>query len=156
MEKLIQRLLSQKWADLQTSITSLQDGEWPGVYLLAYTDKDLEGKGIELADIFYVGMSNSRGGVRQRLKQFIRGIEKGASHSAGIRFLKEHANGIPFSRMKSRKTFFVVSISIPCVVDKARRTPEDLRKMGGVARLEYYVLAHIKEALKREPKLNKK
>ena len=156
MEKLIQRLLSQKWVELQTGITFLQDGNYPGVYLLAYTDKDLKGEDIDLTDIFYVGMSNSRGGVKQRLKQFINGIEKDVPHSAGKRFREEYTNGIPFSRMKPQKTFFVASISIPCVVEKAKRTPKDLRKMGEVARLEYYVLAHIKEALKREPELNKK
>jgi len=156
MEKLIQRLLSQKWTELRSGITSLEDGECPGVYLLAYTDKDLEGKSIKLSDIFYVGMSNSRGGVKQRLKQFTNAIEKDVGHSAGMRFLRKYANGVPFSLIKSRKAFFVASISIPCVVKKTARKAEDLRKMGEVVRLEYYMLAYIKEALGEEPELNEK
>src|SRR5436309_12344290 len=81
--ELIRRLLSTKWTKLLANHSSLdgqscKGGEDPGVYLLAYSDKDLQGKDIDLEDIFYVGMSNSHGGVNQRLKQFIDAIERGS------------------------------------------------------------------------------
>lgn len=156
MEPLIQLLLSKKWTNLQNGRSDLKDGKYPGVYLLAYSDRNLEGKKISLNDIFYVGMSNSRDGVKQRLKQFLDALEEGKGHSAANRFYEDYAKGVPFSRMKDKETFFVASVSIRCCPEKAKRTPDDLRKMGKVAGLEYYVLAHIKEKLHREPKLNKK
>ena len=156
MNQLIRSLFSKKWINLQNDLSSLENGEYPGVYLLAYSNEDLEGKSVDLKDVFYVGMSNSHGGVRQRLKRFLYGIENDTSHSAARRFYKEYAESVPFSQMKGRKTFYSVSMSVRCVVNKETRTPDDLRKMGDVAALEYYVLAHIKDNLNREPKLNKK
>lgn len=156
MEQLISLLLTQKWARLHGNLTGLKDGSYPGVYVLAYSDQDLEGKPINPRDIFYVGMSNSQGGVRQRLGQFLRAIEMGTGHSGGNRFYAEYAHDRPFSELENRKTFFVAVVTIPCDVDKKDRTPADLRAMGDVAALEYYVLAHIREALGREPELNKK
>ena len=47
--------------------------------------------------------------------------------------------------MSNKKKFYVASISIPCVVNKSKRTALDLRKMGEMVRLEYYVLAYIKK-----------
>ncbi len=156
MEPLIRLLLSKKWTNLQNRRSGFEDGKYPGVYLLAYSDKALEGKRINLNDILYVGMSNSQSGVKGRLGQFLNSIEKGKGHVAGNRFYKEQGKGTPFSRMKNKKRFFMASISIPCRVKKAERTPADLRTMGEVLRLEYYVLAHIKEKLHCEPKWNKK
>lgn len=156
MNQLTRSLFSQKWINLQNDLSHLEGGEYPGVYLLAYSDKDLEGKNVELKDVFYVGMSNSRGGVRQRLRQFLHGIENDALHSAARRFYKEYAEGVPFSRIKRRKTFYCVSASVRCVVNKETRTPDDLRKMGDIAALEYYALAYIKDKLNHEPELNKK
>jgi hypothetical protein len=163
MEGIIQRLLSRRWTHLLKQHTqhfvALQNAQYPGVYVLAYSDKDLEDQPIELVDIFYVGMSNSDGGVQERLKGFINGIEKYRSHSGGKRFYKLYAQAQPFSIFSQNnggKQFFVASVSIPCQVTKVKRTPDDLRKMGEVARLEYYVLAHIKSILGTEPALNKK
>ncbi len=156
MANLVRQLMSKTWAPLHVGRISLEYGQYPGVYLLAYSSKKLNGTKIKLADIFYVGMSCSLGGVKSRLLQFQRGIEYGKSHSAAIRFFKVHAGSVPYSQLKRRNEFFVASISIPCKVGKANRTPEDLRKMGMIAKLEYDVLAHIKAKREREPWLNKK
>lgn len=152
---MVQQLLSRRWVDLKTGLASLDGGQYPGVYILAYSPKNLGGKAIKLADIFYVGRSNALGGVKSRLREFLRGIENGKSHSAAIRFFKVYARGVPFSKLKRRNKFLVASISLPCAVAKTQRTPDDLRKMGLVAKLEYDVLAHIKDVRGREPKLNK-
>ncbi len=152
----VQTLFSKKWTNLLKNYKSLEDNQFPGVYILAYTNRNLEGKPIKIKDIFYVGMSNSRGGLKQRLKQFIDGIHKGYGHSAGNRFFQDYSKGKSFDIVNHEKTFFVASLSLPCKVHKDERTAEDLRKMGEVAKFEYEVLAYIKEKLGREPELNKK
>ncbi|MDP2628535.1 MAG: hypothetical protein Q8P15_01410 [Nanoarchaeota archaeon] len=152
----ISELLNKKWTNLLDNFRNLENNGCPGVYILAYTDKDLEGKSIKIEDIFYVGMTNSRGGLKQRLNQFISGIHKCYGHSAGNRFFQDYSKGKSFAIANHKKKFFVASLSFPCKVHKDERTAEDLRKMGEVAKFEYEVLAYIKENLGREPELNKK
>lgn len=152
----IKNLFDKKWTNLLKNYKNLKNSQYPGVYILAYTDKDLERKSIRIEDVFYVGMSNSRGGVKQRLKQFIDGVHKGYGHSAGNRFFEEYSKGKSFDVTNHKKTFFVASLSILCKVHKNERTADDLRKMGKVAKFEYEVIAFIKEKLGREPELNKK
>ena len=152
----VENLLKQRWTDLLKNYKVLEDNNCPGIYILAYTDKNLEGKQIKIKDIFYVGMTNSRGGLKQRLKQFIDGIHKGYGHSAGNRFFSDYSGGKSFGIARHKKTFFVALLSLPCRVYKNDRTPEDLRKMGEVAKFEYEVMAYIKEKLGKEPELNKK
>lgn len=156
MEKEITKLLSFKWQKLDNEFASITNGESPGVYLLAYTNKKLLGKNIALKDIYYVGMSNSKKGVKNRLKQFINGIEKGYGHSAGNRFYSENGQNKPYSKTKDKKKFYYVSLSFLCNVSKDFRTPNDLKIMGNIAKLEYYILAHIKDKTSCEPLLNKK
>ena len=152
----IKKLFNNKWTNLLKNYKTLEKNIYPGVYILAYTNKYLEGKPINLRDIFYVGMSNSRDGVKQRLKQFINGLHREYGHSAGNRFFQNYNKGKSFAITNNNKTFFVASLSLPCNVYKDERTAEDLRKMGEVAKFEYEVLAHIKEKLGKEPELNKK
>ena len=157
MEKLIQSILTKTWIKLgNESLRSFQDRNLPGVYLLAWTDNEIENTRPKISDIFYVGMSNAKGGVKGRLKQFINGIEKNTSHSAGMRFFKEYCHNKPFSSTNSIKNFYFIPQCLKCNVTKEERTPNDLQTMGEVARLEYYLLAHIKENNKNEPELNKK
>lgn len=156
IKKLITQLFNQKWRILHGDIDYIDFIDHPGVYLLAFSYKNLENTKIKISDVFYVGMSNSRGGVKQRLKRFINGLEKDDFHSAARRFYDEYANQKPFSKLKTKKKFYFAFISIPCEVSKDRRTPKDLRKMGDIAQLEYYILAYIKEKLDKEPDLNKK
>ena len=97
----------------------------------------------------------SHAGVETRLKQFIKGLEDGRQHSAAMRFFREIANRLRYSKLPKKEVFYVASVCVPCVSKKAHRTPDDLRKMGTVAALEINVLARIKEKTGREPKLNK-
>ena len=101
-------------------------------------------------------MSNSRGGVKSRVNQFRQAIEKGYGHSGGDRFFKKYLKKKPFSKTKTRKKFYIASVNLRCDVNKDSRAPKDLRIMGKVAMLEYAVLAHIKQRIRREPELNKK
>jgi hypothetical protein len=101
-------------------------------------------------------MTNARKGLTSRVQQFVNGIEKHTSHSAGMRFYKENSKSISFSECKHLEKFYIVSLGFKCDVNKLTRTPNDLRIMGEICRLEYYLLAYIKEITKSEPKLNKK
>jgi hypothetical protein len=160
VEHLLEGLLSKKWKKLSTDHPSIEQGEYPGVYVLAFTQKDLEGKDIDLSDdVFLVGMSNARRGVNGRLKQFADAIEGRAfKHRPGKRFFDKWCNGTPYSQLAFDKKFFVTGITNPCQVKKEMRGPEDLREMGNVAALEFYVLARVKEVSETnsEPPLNKK
>jgi hypothetical protein len=156
MEEEIQQILSKKWKPLLENCKNIEDGNYPGIYLLAFTDRNLEGEIVKPSDIFYVGMSNARKGLTSRVQQFINGIEKNGSHSAGMRFFKENSKGIAFSQCNHLEKFYIVSSTFKCDVNKLTRTPNDLRIMGDICRLEYYLLAHIKEVTNAEPNLNKK
>jgi hypothetical protein len=75
--------LASKWSNLDDACSD-QNLRFPGVYILAHSDRQLSGKQVELENIFYVGMSVSAGGVRQRLKQFKAGIERNCCHSGAM------------------------------------------------------------------------
>lgn len=156
MEQLVEGLFSNIWVHLHRDYSKLVDSEYPGVYVLAYTDEKLDGKPVREAQIYYVGVSHA--GVRRRLKQFIMGLEDGGHHSGAKRFYFKVANEIPYLSLPEKKTFFASSISVPCTYPKSARTPLDLQKMGVVAGLEWYVLAQVKEKTPdgHEPPLNLK
>ena len=161
VDKLVGKLLSQRWTSFNQGKPNVKNLQYPGVYLLAYSNKNLEGRRINVKknEVFYVGMSNSLGGVGQRLKQFEYAIKNGKRHAGGNTFFwdKKYMGGKPYDESKTRKKFFVATLSIECEVRKEDRKKKHLRKMGHVACLELYVMAHIKEETKgEEPELNKK
>ncbi len=153
IDQLLGDLFDREWVELHRDYSKLADAHYPGVYVLAFTSRDVLGQRVDERDVFYVGMSHA--GVKQRLKQFIVGLEDGGHHSGAKTFFTK-ADRVPYSKLRSRKKFFVASVSIPCRVKKNHRKPEDLKKMGVVAALEWYVLARIKGKIGREPDLNKK
>jgi hypothetical protein len=163
--RLVEELFAKTWLRLDDDPVKLIDPKYPGVYVLAYPDKkymghpvkqDLTGSPVSEDDIFYVGMTHRS--VRLRLREFSDGLEDDAYHSAARRFFSNVANETPYSSFDQRKPFFVASISVPCTTLKSARSSMDLRKMGVVTQLEYYVLARVKERAKsgEEPWLNKK
>ncbi len=156
MKEEIQLILNKKWKPLLRSNKNIENGNYPGIYLLAFTDKNIDRKIVKPRDIFYVGMSNARKGITSRVQQFINGIEKNSSHSAGMRFFKEDSKGLAFSKYNHLKKFYIVSLTFKCDVNKLTRTSNDLKIMGDICRLEYYLLVYIKEITKKEPQLNKK
>ncbi len=153
--RLVGKLFSQRWMNLHSAIGRLDNVEYPGVYVLAYGGDDLENRRVEERNVYYVGMS-SHAGVRKRLSQLIKGLEDGGHHSAAKRFFKTVACGVPYSRYRDKQTFYVATSCVPCVPNKRKRGPLDLRKMGVVSAAEQYVLARIRNKIGREPELNKK
>jgi hypothetical protein len=157
MTRLTEELLRQPWQKLDVrALRARASWNQPGVYALAYTGRVPGKRPIDdPRSVFYVGMSRARKGVKGRLEQFLNGIEKDGYHSGAMRFFREYAGSVPFSQLQGRKRFFVAALTVPCEVRPDWRTAEDLRCIGHVACLEYYVRAFIKEATGREPALNK-
>jgi hypothetical protein len=153
-DRLVDDLFAKTWIPLHDDSVELSDSQYPGVYVLAYDNQDLAGAPVIEDKIYYVGVSHA--GVRKCLRQFKGALEDGHHHSAGGRFFKEVAKGTRYSLFAQRKPFCVASISIPCTVLKVHRLATDLRKMGIVAQLEWYVLARVREKTNKEPFLNKK
>jgi hypothetical protein len=141
-------LFNSKWQLLDKE--SIKDLKYPGVYLLANpAARDLArlvGKTVKLGDVDYVGMSNNGHGVGRRLHQFLRAIEGKGAHSAG--------NRVFAAGYRPDKKFLFVAHPIVCCSSKANATPDDFRKMGNVACLEYYAIAHILEQTGAVPSLN--
>ena len=54
----IKDLFDKTWTNLLKNYKKLENNQYLGVYILAYSNKDLEEKSIKVEDIFYVGMSN--------------------------------------------------------------------------------------------------
>ena len=65
-------------------------------------------------------------------------------------------SGIAYKAIPNPPTFYMAAVAIPCLTQNGPRKPLDLRKLGEVACLEYYVAARIKEKTDDEPKLNLK
>ncbi len=152
--RLERELFAQRWTNLHSNYGRIKDGQYPGVYLLAYSNAKIEGRKVTPEEVFYVGMSHA--GIIKRLQQFMAGLRDGHHHSAAKRFFNEYAGRVPYEELRRRKTFYVAAVALPCAVNKTHRTPTDLKKMGEVARLEFYALASIKSAIRVEPPLNKK
>ena len=132
----------QRWE----SRSSIENAKFPGVYVLAITEKELEGAEVEYKDVCYIGMSNSKKGLLGRWDQFrqaIKGVK--GRHSGGdtvFRYLKD------FDKWQYR--LYVAACPIACDIES--RKPEDLRLMGIVAYLEYEAFAQFSE---KHDELNK-
>ena len=151
---LLQQLFRRSWSPLNEAYTRLSESRYPGVYVIAYSTERLAGQVIKEDQIFYVGVTHA--GIGKRLRQFLQGIEDCKHHSGAERFFITVGHGKPYSAIADKKNFFIASISVPCNCLKSERSPKDLRIMGIVAQLEWYVLARVKEISKQEPSLNKK
>ncbi|MGJ3259968.1 MAG: hypothetical protein ACFE0S_10225 [Rhodospirillales bacterium] len=155
IEDKVEQFFAGTWSPLESTIGSTPIE--PGVYALSFTHEDLTKEAIDCRRIDYVGMSRSQGGVRSRLKQFLRGVRVGEGHSAGNRFNREGAVqlGLAQTEKLSEAKFWVSCLAISCEVEKGLRNADDLRKIGHVECLEKYILAYFYERMGHEPKLNK-
>jgi hypothetical protein len=146
---------NNSWESLNNqNVNNIENGNWPGIYLFAFNKENLEDILITPEKVFYVGMSNAIRGVKSRINQFRFAIENGYRHSAGNRFYEEYCDNEPFSETNLNFGFYFKAKTFQCNVIKDTRSPKDLQTMGEICRLEYYLLAHIKECTHREPDLN--
>jgi hypothetical protein len=114
---------------------ALPNLERPGVYAICVTKSRLASTPFKwLPDICYFGMTNSKGGLRSRLRQFDRTLRVAIAHGGADRFRFKHED---YAKVLPR--LYVAVISVEASVDDPK--PHDLRAMGGVAYLEYECLA---------------
>jgi len=138
-----------KWEDR----VKFSDGRWPGVYMIAITNKNIEDTEYDFRHVVYIGMTNSKDGLFSRWNQLHAAINKGyrKSHSGGNTIYDDLGNYKDW-----KKKLFVCAWPIKCNVVKSTRTPNDLIKMGKNVFREYEVLAAYKKKMKKEPKYNKR
>lgn len=125
--------------------------KFPGVYAIAKTHESLEGLPFRyIEEIVYFGMSNSKGGLRQRLQQFndtMAGVRD--QHGGADRFLAVYKN---FARLKPR--LYVSVCFAEC--DVTSLNPRDLLLMGEVAKWEYECWASYVKRYGCLPRFNNK
>lgn len=132
--------------------------DYPGIYAIAIKGINLAGKSLDYNDVIYIGMTNSQGGIKSRLKQFDNSIRGNPGHSGGrsVYYGNNYCEGLGEYNQdwgNNRIKPFVAIMPIEC--DTVNRTPNDLRKMGIVACLEYIAFARYKEVTGDEkPKYN--
>jgi hypothetical protein len=126
----------------------------PGVYLLAYSSRPMQGRPVRPADVFYVGMSNSAGGLRQRFRQFQSSLEGGNGHGPAYRFYLKCAGEQAYSDLRTKSRFFFAALPVPCESNKSKAKPRDLLLMGKIASLEYEAIARVLRNTGRLPRLN--
>ncbi len=126
----------------------LIDVHFPGVYCLAVSSVDLANNSFEwIPNIAYIGMSNAKGGIKSRLKQFDNTIMGKSGHGGADRFKFKFLN---YNELIEK---LYVSISpFDCNVNSF--SPQDLRMMGKVASFEYECIAEYIEFFGRLPEFN--
>lgn len=149
-EDQIRSLLAQRWVKLDPQLGGVP--EQPGVYVISHPGKSLNGKNILARQIYYVGMTVCKGGLKRRLNLFLKSAKGGVGHSGGRR----HHKSAPKLLSAQHHSFHVAYKACPAQVNKAERSAKDLRMMGHVACLEYFLLALVKEQCGAEPPLNRK
>jgi hypothetical protein len=155
MKQYIERLMAGTWTDLHgPDALRGRDLSDPGVYVIAYSGRDLGGLSIDPEDVLYVGMSNNGNGVQDRLHQFMQGLEGTGKHSGARRMYRDYHGGRPYSQMATSGRIFFAAVTLPCNSHKRTATADDYRAMGEVANLEYAVIAHLMERTGRKPELN--
>jgi hypothetical protein len=167
VDQLLKSLFSQRWRFLPTGneLATIVSHS-PGVYVLAYSGRNLRGRIVHEKDIFYVGMA-CEGLLDTRLRQFRDGIGRhkrltlregvapGVLHSAAARFRRIWLRGQAYDPQAPMRLYFAC-VSLDSETAKPWRTPNDLRNLGKVVELEYAAIARVKSIIGHEPLLNSK
>lgn len=136
-----------KWFDRE----SLNGIRHPGVYVCAHSDEGFfpPEKFDWVKQVIYIGMTNSVGGLKARLKQFDNTIRGKTGHGGADRVRYKYQNYQKFA-----DSLYVAIASFPC--DVKSNNPEDLRIMGEVAKFEYDCFAEFVQIHGALPEFNNK
>ena len=130
--------------------TGLAGLSYPGVYTLAISPTDISGTPFSWCpEIIYVGMTNSRGGLKSRLQQFDNTIKGGDGHGGGHRVRFKHS---VYAKLTPR---LYVSVC-PYECDVTSTEPNELCITGDVVKCEYECFALFAERFGRLPEFNDK
>jgi len=129
----------------------LKDLQYPGIYVISYNKHDISKDNFaRIREIIYVGMTNSKGGLKRRLRQFDYTISgKGNNHS-GAKRVRDIYNNYD----KLIKYLYVAIRPFKCGVTSIKE--EDLRIMGKVAEYEYICFAEYVKRFGMLPEFNDK
>ena len=129
----------------------IDSSKYPGIYLIAISTKDLSGLSPSYKDVVYIGITNSKQGLKGRWQQFFNSIRGKSGHSGGNTVYRHlgHYDNWP-------KKLFVSSMPIECNTETPDQT--DLIKMGWVAFLEYEAFSEFYSEMpkNKKPKFNTK
>ena len=135
-----------KW----TKRNDLLQLQYPGVYAIALSDKNIDGKPFSWRlEIIYVGMTNAKGGLKSRLQQFDNTIKGKEGHGGGRRVRFKYPNYEDLAPQ-----LYVSVCPYECNVES--KDPTDLRIMGEVAKQEYECFAIFAETFNQLPEFNDK
>ena len=122
----------------------------PGVYAVARFRTPPETRQFSLCEeLIYFGMTNSKGGLKSRLRQFDRTISGYLEHGGADRV----RYAFPSYRHLTPKLFVAIA-PFPCDVTSGK--PKDLCTMGEVAKFEYVCLASYARRFNCLPRFNDK
>jgi hypothetical protein len=128
---------------------NIPNNQFPGVYIIGITNECLEGCQPKWHEVSYIGMTNSRGGLRSRWRQFDRSIHGKTGHSGGNTIYNTLGDYKFWSL-----NMFVAAMIVVCNPSNPSR--EDYLKMGNVAFYEYEAFAKYYDVVGGHPKYNKK
>ena len=135
-----------KWSDRD----SLNGIKYPGIYCISISEIDLSGQNFEwIYEIKYIGMTNSKAGLKGRLKQFDNTIIGKTGHGGADRFRFKHEN---YQDLVDK--LYVSVCLFQC--DVKSNLPNDLIIMGEVAKAEYECFAIFVEKFRELPEFNNK
>jgi hypothetical protein len=147
-------LLDQKKFSIWTSWknkNNLSGINYPGIYVIAYTSTNLNGTKFSWHhEIIYIGMTNSKGGLRSRLHQLDRTLKgKINKHGGADRIKYIHSNYDAFC-----ENAYVTILPVKC--DPSKIEPQQLIKMSDVPKYEYLCWAEYIDRYGELPKFNQK
>jgi len=133
-----------------TSRNKIMGVKNPGIYILAISGKDLSNQPFSWREeIIYIGMTNSSAGLKGRLQQFDNTINGKTGHGGADRVRFKYEGYEELS-----KRLFVSVMPVFCNVKSNH--PDDLLKMGDVAKLEYVCFAEYASKFGHLPQFNDK
>ena len=123
----------------------------PGIYVLAISQKDISGDSFEwIEEIKYIGMTNSKNGLKGRLQQFENTMRGMTGHGGARRFRNDYSDYKNINNTLFKKLYVSVA-PFGDVVVKDDNPPEVLRTMGDVAKAEYECFALYREKIGPRP-----
>ena len=129
----------------------LEEIKFPGIYCISVIESDISNISFQfIREIKYIGMTNSKGGLKSRLNQFDNTLKNRLQHGGADRFMCKFNE--PYDYLVEK--MFVSVWTFDCAVDSNKY--EDLISMGEVAKSEYICFAEYVKNYKALPEFNKK
>jgi hypothetical protein len=129
---------------------SLPNISYPGIYAIAISSDNISKLPYKIIkSIAYFGMTNSKGGLRSRLRQFDHTIAGRTGHGGAKRFRFKYND---YNKLSKN---LYVSVC-PFICDVKSNEANDLLIMGKVAEFEYKCFAGYVKKFKRLPEFNDK